>query len=412
MRAGGRAHGGAFLPYLWGENTLADSRWLQFLQSERLNHNERCQLLARGFDPSQPDSFESLENTQVSLLREGNPSQLHLFTRLKQELQSPAQAPAITSSRPVSLTGFGQPDYPRLLAELPDAPPALFGVGNIEAFSLPGIAIVGTRRPSLAGIEVARELAGQLAEAGFCVVSGLARGIDTAAHRGAVDAGGVTIAVMATGCDRIYPAENNKLAHAIGEQGLLVSEFCPGVQPHRWHFPRRNRTLSGLALATVVVEAGRPSGTLITAAAAGEQGREVFAFPWSVRHKGGEGCLHLLQQGAVLATSASDIVSHLSQILRGWFDLTPKRAHFKGQPSATASNGRCVAAPTEERLLSDNARDLLVAMGDGGFDIASLCQAQGADMPGMLTLLTQLELEGYVQQTAQGLWHVRAGGKC
>ena len=399
------------MPYLWGENTLADSRWLQFLQSELLNHNQRCQLLARGFDPAQPDSFEGIENTQVSPPREVMASPLDLFAQLKQELQSPTQAPAITSSRPVSLTGFGQPDYPRLLAELPDAPPALFGVGNIEALSLPGIAIVGTRRPSLAGIEIARELAGQLAEAGFCVVSGLARGIDTAAHRGALDAGGATIGVMATGCDRIYPAENNKLAHAMGEQGLLVSEFCPGAQPHRWHFPRRNRTLSGLALATIVVEAGRPSGTLITAAAAGEQGREVFAFPWSVRHKGGAGCLYLLQQGATLATSASDILTHLSQILRGWFDLAPNQTHSEGQPSVASSNGKCGAAPSEEAPLSDSARDLLVAMGDGGFDIASLCQVQGVDMPAMLTLLTQLELGGHVQQTAQGLWHVRAGGK-
>jgi len=400
------------LPYLWGENTLADSRWLQFLQSELLNHSQRCQLLARGFDPAQPDSFESIENTQVSPPREAMASPLDPFAQLKQELQSPTQAPAITSSRPVSLTGFGQPDYPRLLAELPDAPPALFGVGNIEALSLPGIAIVGTRRPSFAGIEIARELAGQLAEAGFCVVSGLARGIDTAAHRGALDAGGATIAVMATGCDRIYPAENNKLAHEMGGQGLLVSEFCPGAQPHRWHFPRRNRTLSGLALATVVVEAGRPSGTLITAAAAGEQGREVFAFPWSVRHKGGAGCLYLLQQGATLATSASDILTHLSQILHGWFDLAPSKTHSEGQPSVTTSNSKCGAALSEEGLLSDNARDLLVAMGDGGFDIASLCQVQGVDMPAMLTLMTQLELGGYVQQTAQGLWHVRAGGKC
>ena len=398
------------MPYLWGENALADSRWLQFLQSERLNHNQRCQLLTGGFDPAQPDSVESIENVQASLPREVMASPLDLAPQLKQELQSPIRAPAITSTRPVSLTGFGQPDYPRLLAELPDAPPALFGVGNIEALSLPGIAIVGTRRPSLAGIEIARELAGQLAEAGFCVVSGLARGIDTAAHRGALDAGGATIGVMATGCDRIYPAENNKLAHAMGEQGLLVSEFCPGAQPHRWHFPRRNRTLSGLALATIVVEAGRPSGTLITAAAAGEQGREVFAFPWSVRHKGGAGCLYLLQQGATLATSASDILTHLSQILRGWFDLAPNKTHSEGQPSVATSNGKCGAVLSEEGPLSDNARDLLVAMGDGGFDIASLCQAQGVDMPAMLTLLTQLELGGHVQQTAQGLWHVRAGG--
>lgn len=397
------------MSYIWGKNTLSDGRWLRFLQSSLLDHAQRCQLLARGFDPGYP---KSLDSVAAELLEEGIVLQPELFGSLREQLQNATRAPTLPCATPVYLTGLGHPAYPRLLAHLPDAPPALFGVGNLEALSLPGIAIVGTRRPSLAGIEVARELARQLAEAGFCVVSGLARGIDAAAHQGAIDAGGASIAVMATGCDSIYPKQNTRLAREMVEQGLLVSEFCPGAQPHRWHFPRRNRTLSGMALATVVVEAGRPSGTLITAAAAGEQGREVFAFPWSVRHKGGEGCLYLLQQGAVLATSAGDILAHLSQILRGWFDLAPSRALAESQVPAPTSNGTSVAAPPTESSLSDNARGLLVALGDGEFDIASLCRARGMDMPAMLTLLTQLELEGHVEQTAQGFWHVRAGGQC
>lgn len=399
----------SLLSYLWGENTLADGRWLRFLQSDLLDHAQRCQLLARGFDPGNPNSLDSIE---AALLEEGIALKPELFGRLREQLQNATRAPALTCGTPVYLTWRGYPAYPRLLTDLPDAPPALFGMGNLRALSLPGIAIVGTRRPSLAGMQVARELASQLAEAGFCVVSGLARGIDTAAHQGAIDAGGASIAVMATGCDSIYPKQNTKLAREMVERGLLLSEFCPGAQPHRWHFPRRNRTLSGVALATVVVEAGRPSGTLITAAAAGEQGREVFAFPWSVRHKGGEGCLYLLQQGALLATSASDILTHLSQILRGWFDLVPDRALPESQAPAKAFNDTFIAASSRESLLSDSARSLLVALGDGGFDIASLCRAQGMDMPAMLTLLTQLELEGHVEQTAQGLWHVKAGGQC
>jgi len=199
-------------------------------------------------------------------------------------------------------------DYPALLAECSDAPCVLFGRGDASVLTKPAIAIVGSRQPSLDGRLLAEKFAHDLASAGFVVVSGLATGIDAAAHRGAIKAGGETVAVVATGIDMTYPRSNVNLCEEIANNGAVVSQFLPASAPKKHHFPRRNRTLSGLALATVVIEAGVPSGTLITATAAAEQGRDVFALPWSVNHSGGEGCLRLLMDGALMAVSPVDVI--------------------------------------------------------------------------------------------------------
>ena len=153
--------------------------------------------------------------------------------------------------------------------------------------------------PSLDGLKLAERFAFELAQAGFVIVSGLAQGVDTAAHKGALAAGGRTIAVMATGIDTVYPSANRQLSFDIAASGAVVTEFLPGSAPKRHHFRRRNRTISGLSIATVVIEAGVPSGTLITATAAADQGRDVYALPWSINHKQGEGCLKLLLEGAL-----------------------------------------------------------------------------------------------------------------
>ena len=158
------------------------------------------------------------------------------------------------------------------------------------------------------GLKLAERFAFELAQAGFVIVSGLAQGVDTAAHKGALAAGGRTIAVMATGIDTVYPSANRQLSLDIAASGAVVTEFFPGSAPKRHHFRRRNRTISGLSIATVVIEAGVPSGTLITATAAAEQGRDVYALPWSINHKHGEGCLKLLLEGALLATDPNDII--------------------------------------------------------------------------------------------------------
>ncbi len=204
----------------------------------------------------------------------------------------------------------GERGYPPYLRYIHSAPPLLCVAGNLDLAQMDAIAIVGARNASAIGMKFARQLANELASAGFIVVSGLARGIDTAAHQAAV--GRATLAVVAGGIDYIYPPENGDLYKAIAEHGLLVSEMPPGAIPKAEHFPRRNRIISGISRATIVVEAALRSGSLITARLANEQGRDVFAVPGSPLDPRCEGTNKLIREGAALLTSAQDVISTLS----------------------------------------------------------------------------------------------------
>jgi DNA processing protein len=195
--------------------------------------------------------------------------------------------------------------YPDLLRQIDDPPPVIYLIGNPLLLHQPQLAVIGSRNPTPSGQENAREFARTLASAGLCITSGLAVGVDGAAHEGAL-ASGNTIAVLGTGPDRIYPAAHQELAHRIAEQGLLVTEFPPGVQARAENFPRRNRIISGLSVGTLVVEAALRSGSLITARLALEQGREVFAIPGSIHNPQARGCHGLIRQGAKLVESAQD----------------------------------------------------------------------------------------------------------
>ncbi|MFV0358665.1 DNA-processing protein DprA [Tropicimonas sp.] len=226
---------------------------------------------------------------------------------------------------------FGAPGYPVALADLADAPPLLWARGNPGISAHPAIALVGARNASSLGLRMARALAGGLGRAEFAVVSGLARGIDTAAHEAALDSG--TIAVVAGGVDVIYPRENAKLTGYIAERGLILSEMPPGLQPQARHFPRRNRLISGLARAVVVVEAAVRSGSLITARDALDQGREVMAVPGHPFDARAAGCNLLLRDGATLVRGAEDIIAALG-------------------PASTPASGRNAprnAAPTQQK---------------------------------------------------------------
>jgi DNA processing protein len=201
-------------------------------------------------------------------------------------------------------------DLPELLRQIHDPPRALFlrGAGELEVLGRPAVAIVGARACSPYGAQVARMLGRELAAAGLVVVSGLARGIDSEAHRGALDAGGLTVAVLGCGIDRDYPAAHAELASRICERGLVVSEYEPGVEPAPWRFPARNRVIAGLAAVTVIVEARERSGALITADFALEDGREVFAVPGEITGTLAAGTNRLLRQGAAPLTSADDVL--------------------------------------------------------------------------------------------------------
>ncbi len=205
-------------------------------------------------------------------------------------------------------------DFPELLRTIPGPPALLYIVGNAEALHMPALSIVGSRNPSRGGKENAYEFAKHLGRSGFCIVSGLAQGIDTAAHEGALAAGAMTVAILGHGIDRVYPSVNRDLAHRISQNGTLVSEYPLGSPPRREHFPQRNRLISGLSLGTLVVEAARRSGSLITARLAGEQGREVFAIPGSIHNPLSRGCHQLIKQGAKLVENADDIVSELGSL--------------------------------------------------------------------------------------------------
>ncbi len=214
-----------------------------------------------------------------------------------------------------SLVVRGEPTYPPRLAQIPAAPLALFIEGDVSLLAASGIAVVGSRHAGTTARDDAHSFAGALAKAGLVVTSGLALGIDGAAHRGALQAQGKTVAVLATGLDRIYPGEHAGLAEAIRQQGALVSEMPLGTEPRAGHFPRRNRIISGLSLGVLVVEASLRSGSLLTANHALEQGREVFAIPGSIHNPRARGCHRLIRDGARLVEGVSDILQELQVTL-------------------------------------------------------------------------------------------------
>lgn len=309
------------------------------------------------------------------------------------------------------------PHYPPLLSECSDAPACLFGLGDFGCFDAPAIAIVGSRRPSLDGLRLAETFAYELARAGFVIVSGLAQGIDTAAHKGALSAGGRTIAVMATGIDTIYPAINRGLSADIANAGALVTEFLPGSAPKRHHFRRRNRTISGMSIATVVIEAGVPSGTLITATAAAEQGRDVYALPWSINHDQGEGCLKLLLEGAALATCPQDVIEgscwskpiSVDTDAASYGDCRNERHQEAGGDVSqiaphpeTHYGSRCARVdddfPHGSQVLNVEQQHLLEILGDGRHCVESLAVAMDADIRSVQRLLTSLELAGALRR--------------
>ncbi len=203
-------------------------------------------------------------------------------------------------------------DYPALLKEIPDAPPVLYIKGTLQPNDRWAVAFVGTRRATVYGREMTRRLVAPLVEAGLTIVSGLALGIDAAAHRAALEAGGRTIAVLGCGIDRVYPPEHRRLADSIVQQGALVTEFPPGTPPEAKNFPVRNRIISGLSLGVVVVEAPSRSGALLTANVAADQGREVFAVPGNVTSSASMGANRLLQNGAKLVLNVQDILDELN----------------------------------------------------------------------------------------------------
>lgn len=268
-------------------------------------------------------------------------------TKLEKETQA-------ASEQGIKILTNHDPLYPDLLKSIPDPPAVIYARGDSTLLSLPSVALVGTRRPTLYGERVTAQLSSELANAGMVIVSGLARGIDTLAHRGTLKAGGKTIAVLGSGIAKLYPPENKKLAEAISENGLLISEFPLQFPPEPGNFPRRNRIIAGLSLGTVVIEADEKSGALITAGLAAEQGKDLFAVPGPIYSAKSRGPHRLIRQGAKLVEKANDILEELEPMRQRLF---PKFtvARTKSMESHSQKHSVAVLPPLstqEEQLLS------------------------------------------------------------
>jgi len=273
-------------------------------------------------------------------------------------------------------------DYPQALLNIPDPPLLLYVKGRPDLLNHSALAVVGSRNATPQGIGNAEAFAKTLSDAGLCIISGMAHGIDAAAHRGALRGQGSSIAIVGTGLDKVYPAANRELAHALAQQGALISEFPLGTPPLAANFPRRNRLISGMSAGCLVVEAGLQSGSLITARLALEQGREVFAIPGSIHAPQSKGCHALLKQGAKLVETAQDILEELGGLLP-----TPAR-----NPATKCAD------------MQDPSFALLDHIGFDPVDVDTLRARCGLTVAELSAMLLTLELEGLISTLPGGLY--------
>jgi DNA processing protein len=308
------------------------------------------------------------------------PGRICSVDEAKREIETASRLGAV-------FVALGEPDYPARLRMIDDAPPLIAVRGHVDVLKLPMVAIVGSRNASAAGAKFASQIARELGEAEFITVSGLARGIDAAAHRATVGSG--TVAVLAGGQDRIYPPEHAPLVDQILERGAAISEMPFGWEPRARDFPRRNRLISGLSLGVVVIEAARRSGSLITARLALEQGREVFAVPGSPLDPRCEGTNGLLKQGAALVTEANDVLAVLGPILGRTIALPA------GEPGADPHE------PAAEPA-ADERRRIIALLGPTPVDIDDLIRQSGARPAVVRTVLLELEIAGRLERQAGG----------
>lgn len=326
----------------------------------------RTRLLLEHFDPIEKVCHASSDVLE-RLLRVNRPKAEQVknpltrdTARLVRELRS-------------SVVTLADPEYPPLLRQIFDPPLALHVRGDASLLSLPSIAIVGSRRASPYAVNAAQHLARQLVPAGLAIVSGLALGVDAASHEAALDIGGKTIAVLGTGIDITYPPGNKRLFRRIAEQGVIVTELAPGTPPRRENFPIRNRIISGLSLGTIIVEATRRSGSLITARMAAEQNREVFAVPGSIFSEATEGTHRLVQYGAKLVHDVDDVLSEFGD-------------RFKP---------RCAAKVEEPK---SPFHEVLAALShDEGAHVDTIAHRLGCTSSAVAEALLQLELSGWIR---------------
>ena len=350
--------------------------WLTLNRVPGLGSRTLCRLLHRCPDP------EALLSASAARLRE-----LGVPPAARRALSRADRAAARADLAWLEAPGRGLltlacADYPPALLATADPPPLLFLAGNRRALAARCVAVVGSRNPTACGTELAHRFSAGLVRAGFAVVSGLAAGIDGAAHRGALDAGGTTLAVVGSGLDRVYPRAHHALADAVAASGLMLSEYPPGTPPARHHFPRRNRILAGLASGVLVVEAAARSGSLITARLAADAGREVFAVPGSVLNPLARGCHALLRDGARLVEGIDDLLEELPG------DAVPP------------NDGTRPERPRGDLDPAD--RTLVRALQAGPASVDALVEATALGAGEVMARLLALELGGHVSSAPGG----------
>jgi DNA processing protein len=289
------------------------------------------------------------------------------------------------------VVAYSSDDYPARLKQIPDPPLVLYVRGDVKVLSRYALAIVGTRRPTAYGSQVAQRLARDLAQRQLVIVSGLARGIDSPAHRGALEAAGKTVAVLGSGIDVIYPRENKRLAEQVVECGALISEFPPGTSPAPENFPIRNRTISGLTLGVLVVEAAEYSGSLITARLALEQNREVFAVPGNITSAQSFGPNHLIKQGAKLVDEWMDVVEEFPAEIRMQL-LPPVEASDEAAPKPQPGS------LFEQSLTPDQKVVFEVLRADQALFVDAILTSTEIPQPRVMTALLELEMAGVIRQ--------------
>ena len=366
--------------------------WLRLLLTPGVGPQTARKLLAAFGWPTElfrqpPSAWEAVVGPRLAQALQAPPATLEAaLARLLQWLDESPDHHVLT---------LADPRYAPELLQTADPPVLLYLKGRPEVLRHPQrLAIVGSRNPTPQGETNARQFARALGEAGVCVVSGLALGVDAAAHTGALDAGAPTIAVVGTGLDRVYPSRHLALAHRIAAQGAIVSEYPLGTPPLAAHFPQRNRIIAGLSQGTLVVEAAVQSGSLITARLAAEQGREVFAIPGSIHAPQSRGCHALIRQGAKLVESAHDILEDLRVT----------------DPASSADGFDTAAAGREADALPDDPDGLLQALGHDPVGLDALQARTGLDTAHLQARLLELELQGAVGRLPGGLLQRLAQG--
>ncbi|MGB9715407.1 MAG: DNA-processing protein DprA [Thermodesulfovibrionales bacterium] len=290
----------------------------------------------------------------------------------------------VLREKDIKVVDINNPLYPDMLRQIEDAPVVLYVKGEIKPEDRYAIAIVGSRKPTSYGVTVAESISEELASMGFTIVSGMARGIDAISHKGAIRAGGRTIAVLGSGIDIPYPAENKGLMDKIATSGYILSEFPPGTSPDKENFPRRNRIISGLSFGVLVIEATSDSGSLITAGYALEQGREVFAVPGNITSPASAGTNELLKKGAILTRNAEDIVKELAPVLKGFI-----RSKEKAKVELSEEENKVCSHLTGEPKHIDN-----------------ISRESGLPTSKVLEILLRLELKGVIRQTTGNRFYI------